>query len=106
MILDDATRDRLRAQIMERGRGVSRQLSQVMAGKNVDLSSIRAVVGRPGMRPDELLRAYLDHLMSFRDALDANDGRYGRCRHCDAELSLAELEALPWADSCRECAGR
>jgi DnaK suppressor protein len=31
------------------------------------------------------------------------DGTYGRCQECDADISAARLKALPFAALCRDC---
>lgn len=104
--LDDATRARLRAQLMRKGRAVAEALADLLAGKDLDLS--RIVSPREGLdqtRPEERLRAWLDLLESKRALLDARDPIYGRCQACGEPLLVAVLEQTPWADTCLECAG-
>lgn len=33
-----------------------------------------------------------------------DDGSYGECVRCGAEIAEARLDALPWTPFCRECA--
>ena len=40
------------------------------------------------------------------ECLDAGDDSYGRCKHCAADLGATALEQIPWADCCRDCAGK
>jgi RNA polymerase-binding transcription factor DksA len=56
------------------------------------------------MRPEERLRAYLDHVERCRELLDADDDRYGRCYTCGVDLGVPALDEMPWADRCQECA--
>ena len=34
------------------------------------------------------------------------DGRYGTCATCGAEISLTRLAAVPYADQCQSCAAQ
>ncbi len=43
----------------------------------------------------ELIRAALTRL---------DEGRFGVCRRCDAEIDAPRLDALPFADTCIGCA--
>ncbi len=89
---------RLRRQIMKRGFDLSTMLSEVLAGKKP--SGLSLIEGKPGMRPEEKLRLALDQVESRRKLIDAGDDRYGRCDVCSADLGLAVLGELPWADRC------
>ena len=43
-------------------------------------------------------------LREVRAALDRiADGSYGACRHCEEEISLKRLKAVPWATLCIAC---
>lgn len=90
---------RLRGGLMKRGRDSAELLAQVLAGKRPPaLASLLA--GKPGMRPEELLRMTLDSVEARRKLLDADDDRFGRCDVCGADLGLAALDEMPWADWC------
>ena len=96
-LIDD--RAALRKAIMARGKTYATLLSQVLAGKRPpELASLLS--GKPGMRPEEVLRAALDQVESRRRLLDAADDRFGRCDHCGTDLGLARLREMPWADRC------
>ena len=46
-----------------------------------------------------------DLLAEIDAALDRLDeGTYGKCRRCGAEIEAARLEAIPYAPFCAECA--
>src|SRR5215471_6703388 len=45
-------------------------------------------------------------LKNVRAALSRlSDGSYGTCLHCDDNVSLKRLEAVPWAPYCIRCQG-
>jgi len=51
-----------------------------------------------------LLEMQGETLRRIGDALDRLDeGSYGLCSHCGAEISARRLEALPFATRCRGC---
>jgi len=90
---------KLRRDLMERGRTLSTLLSDVLAGKQPpSLASLLSA--KPGMRPEEIVRAALEQVEGRRRLLDAGDDRYGRCEVCGVELGLAALGEMPWADRC------
>lgn len=90
---------RLRRGLMKRGRDLAELLAQVLAGKHPP--ALAALLSaKPGMRPEEALRMTLDGVEARRKLLDADDDRFGRCDVCGADLGLAALGELPWADRC------
>lgn len=102
MRFDDATRARLRAQLMKRGLVISTLLAEVLAGKPAAAKlAALGLAGKPGMRPEEKLRLALDQVEARRRLLDARDDRFGRCDVCALDLGEAALGELPWADRCR-----
>lgn len=102
MRFDDEARARLRRKLLDRGRGLATRLAEVLAGKDGD-RALRALglTAKPSMRPEEVLRAALDHVEALRKRLEAGDDGYGRCHVCDADLGLAAMDEVPWADACR-----
>jgi DnaK suppressor protein len=45
-----------------------------------------------------------NRLRSLKDALErVEDGTFGTCLRCDAEISLKRLKAVPWASLCIAC---
>src|SRR5213076_2414137 len=84
----------LRKAIMARGLTYATLLSQVLAGKRPpELTALLAA--KPGMRPEEVLRAALQQVEARRRLLDAKDDRYGRCDHCGTDLGLPRLREMP-----------
>jgi hypothetical protein len=107
MRFDDDTRATLRRGIMNRGLILSMLLVEVLGGKDKE-KELRALRldDKPGLRPEERLRAALDQVEGRRKLLDADDDRYGRCDVCGEDLGLAGLTEMPWADRCRAHAGQ
>lgn len=99
---DPELRKELHRRLVKRGYVLATLLGDVLAGK--DRVSSLAAIGldpRPGMRPDEQLRDALHQVERRRRLLDGNDERYGRCEICGADLPIAALEEMAWADRCR-----
>ena len=92
---------RLRRGLLDRGQVLATRLSQLMASPD-PMSIVRALGLRlkPGARPDEVLRAALDHVDGLRKRIEADDDRYGRCHECARDLGVAAMLEVPWADSC------
>ena len=90
---------RLRRDLLRRGFLLATLLAEVLAGKQPpELAALLAQ--RPGKRPEEVLRLALDQVESRRKLLDGDDDRYGRCDTCGADLGVAALGEMPWADRC------
>jgi hypothetical protein len=102
--LSDALRESLRQKLLKKGQEVANKLAKVLAGLDVRLEQIPAHgLGKPGMRPEEKLRAYLDLINTKRRALEANDGSYGVCSFCNKPFSETELDQVPWVDEHAQC---
>lgn len=99
---DEATAQRLRAQLMKKGGEIAALLADVLAGKDrtYRMGALH-LEDKPGERPEEKLRRYLDMVEARRVLFDANDDRYGRCDVCGVDLGVPTLEQMPWADRCR-----
>lgn len=106
--LTDSQKEQLRKRLLRKGGEIAKKLADVLAGKDVrlvELADLRGR-GRPLVSPEQKLRAYLDLINERRKALEADDGTYGVCEICEAPLSWAELDQMPWATRCRECASK
>ena len=89
-------------QLMRKGAGLNRQLTEILAGKNVSLSTIKLPHHEtPGMTPAEKLRLFLDLVIAAQRRLGTD--AFGTCQTCDAEFSYASLVDAPWNDICTEC---
>jgi DnaK suppressor protein len=56
----------------------------------------------------ELAISRLDRDYSILQSVDAalrrmEDGTYGHCLHCEEEISLKRLQAVPWTSFCLSC---
>src|SRR5690606_5547545 len=99
---DDAARARLRRLLLDRGQALATLLAAVLAGKDTvrDLAAL-GLDAKPGMRPEEVLRAALDHVERLRKQVEAGDDAYGRCHVCGVDLGgAAAMLEVPWADAC------
>jgi hypothetical protein len=96
---DPTTLAGLRRDLLRRGQTLATLLADVLAGKHLPQVA-ELVPGKPGMRPEEILRHALDQVEGRRRLLDADDDRYGRCEVCGADLGAAALAEMPWADRC------
>ena len=103
---DEPTRARYRARLLRKGKQIADELADVLAGKSnrTRPGELPLSAQKPGMRPEERLRAYLDHVDGCRKRLDAGDDRFGRCGICGTDLGPVALEQMPWADRCEACA--
>jgi RNA polymerase-binding transcription factor DksA len=99
---DRITRERLRRALLHRGETLAMLLAEVLAGKDKTAILKTFAMAKPGMRPEEVLRAALSQVERRRILLVNGDDRYGRCDACGRELSLAALDEMPWADRCIE----
>ena len=106
MTLSDEARARYRRALLDKGMVVATLLADVLAGKDKQraLAALPLHIAKPGMRPEERLRAYLDFIESRRKLLDARDDRFGQCDVCAQPLGSAALDEVPWADRCVGCA--
>jgi RNA polymerase-binding transcription factor DksA len=92
---------RLRRALLDRGQSIATKLATLLASPE-PMTIVRALGLdlKPGARPEEILRAALEHVEKLRRWIEAEDDRYGRCRECGLELGLAALHEVPWADAC------
>lgn len=96
-------RARWRKTTLAKGQEVADKLARLLGSEDVELADLDLLYGgEPGERPKERLRRFFDHLMKTARGVDA-DG-FGRCDECGEPLSVSELDALPWAVTCRRCA--
>ncbi len=54
--------------------------------------------------PEEMLRRYMAVIQDRLEQI--RDGRYGKCEKCGKEIRFVELDEMPWADTCGECASK
>lgn len=94
-----------RRRVLAKGAEIAQKLSDELAGLEVDLATLKLPQEKePGETPVEKLRRYLALVERARAAFD--DGTWGRCRNCGQPLSMAQLDAMPWAEWCERCAAK
>jgi len=99
----------LRTMLEERRREVNDKLRSLREAVPVDAADVRDVEEQSvddfvtevdfalmQMKSETLKR--IDQAISRLE-----DGTYGRCEECEAEISAARLKALPFASRCRGC---
>ena len=100
-------KEQYRKALLRKGHEIAIKLADLKAGKEVRLIELADLRQRgPLVTPEQRLRQYLDLINARRKALEADDGSYGVCEMCDAALSEPELDMMPWATRCRNCAGK
>jgi len=106
MRFDDETRTRLRRALLDRGQVLATRLAEILAGKDGD-RAVRALGldAKPGMSPEEVLRAALARVEALPQLVEAGHEPYGRCHVCAVDLGLAAMTEVPWADACGAHAG-
>ena len=82
-----------------------KQLEDLLAGQNVTLIDLPL----PGQADPEWTK--LIRLRMYKKLLNdtikrMNEGPYGFCRGCQKPIPLAELEQMPWAEICTDCASK
>jgi len=90
----------LRRHLLKKGAELNAKLVELLSGKQVDVD---ALLGRtkPGESKEERLRRFLALVDGRIQAIRA--GSYGRCVTCGDGLPFADLEQIPWIDTCRAC---
>jgi hypothetical protein len=91
----------LRRQLLKKGAEINAKLTELLAGKRVNVDALLGHT-KPGESPIERLQRFLTLVDGRIQAIRA--GTYGRCVTCRDGLPFAELEQVPWIDTCRSCA--
>lgn len=99
--MDEASRQLRLKRINAKGLGVATRLSELLAGKDVDLGAIG--VSGPDLVDDKemRLRDFLDQINGARQRLLS--GGYGACLACGAPFPEAALDEIPWIERCADC---
>ena len=102
--LDDATRDRLRAEL-ERHRAFLRDEIGAQ-GADADSDDV-TFVDDAGFADRGRSSEERSNLRDVERALQKMEtGAYGRCERCGSPIAVERLEALPWAVLCIDCKQR
>lgn len=102
-ILDAQQRRRLHQQLLKKGAEINERLVQLLNSGTSSGDGL-PVAARPGERPEERMRRFLDLLDRKIQASREGGQGYGRCASCGDVIPLAELEQVPWAEKCLACA--
>jgi RNA polymerase-binding transcription factor DksA len=92
---------RLKRQLLDKGAEINAKLMDILDHKRVDVSELIGG-GKPGERPEERLRRFLDLVDGRLRAI--RQGTYGRCERCGDGLPYEHLRQVPWIDTCQKCA--
>jgi hypothetical protein len=102
--IDDALEEQLVRAIRTKGWELNQKLTDLLAGKDVRLPSMRIQgLDEPDPREKKEIRlrrylALIDRAIKRHEA-----GRLGLCDECGAPLPLSELRDTPWAERCPAC---
>ena len=97
-MVDDPKVREWKRRLLAKGGEVAKQLEDLLAGKDVDLS---AGIPEFGTTDKELrLRRFLD--LIDRGIKRADTGRFGRCAVCGESLPPAVLDERPWTERCTQ----
>jgi hypothetical protein len=91
----------LRRHLLKKGAEINAELTGLLNGQKVSVEALLGA-GKPGESPIERLRRFLALVDGRIQAIRA--GSYGRCITCGDGLPFAELEQIPWIDTCQSCA--
>ncbi|HWH34493.1 MAG TPA: TraR/DksA C4-type zinc finger protein [Acidimicrobiales bacterium] len=101
----------LRAMLLEEQGHLHRQLHELgVDGEGMDFDENFADSGQVAAEKGEhrvLFNSLQDALVDVDRALaKLDDGTYGRCENCGADIAEARLEAMPATRYCIDCASR
>ena len=103
--MEPARLHRWRAELTRTGMAINDQLTRLLAGQQVTLATLKLPhERRPGLRPEEKLRLFLDRISRAQQRLDTP--AWGRCVDCGAELPEPALDDSPWLEQCPDCEAR
>ena len=93
---------RYRREIMKKGKDINHKLTELLAGKNVTISTIVLPQDdKPGLKPEEKLRLFLDLVIRAQRRLGTEE--FGRCVQCGVEFPKGALDDTPWLETCGDC---
>jgi DnaK suppressor protein len=87
-------------------RVLNHDLMGLRTGVGIDIGDAvdNAVDGEFNFLSSQLAQSESRELAQIEDALARmNEGRYGLCESCEAQIPLARLQALPYARRCVQC---
>lgn len=96
---------RFRRDLARKGMAVNEQLTRLLAGKNARLLDLKMPhEQRPGLKPEEKLRMYLDQVIRAQRRLGTP--QWGLCQECGVAFPEQALMDTPWLEVCEPCEAR
>ena len=93
---------RYRRELARKGWEVNQKLTDLLAKKDARMSTIKLPnEQKPGLRPDEKMRMWLDQIMRAQKRLGTDE--FGKCIECGEEFAKGALDDTPWLETCRSC---
>ncbi len=100
--IDPARLARLRTDLGRKGMDINQKLTDILAGKNVTLATLKMPhEQKPGEKPEEKLRRFLNQISRAQRRLGTP--AWGLCVTCQAPLPDAVLDDTPWTEECNTC---
>jgi hypothetical protein len=87
----------VRRALLKKGGEIADMLADFLSGKVP--AGLGSLAGKPGERPEEKLRRWLNAVQARLDATEDP-----KCEKCGREIPFVELEQMPLADVCGQCA--
>jgi hypothetical protein len=101
-IFSPADRKRYQRELMKKGWAVNQKLTDVLAGKNVTLATTKLPHEmKPGLKPEEKLRIFLDQIMRAQKRLQTPD--FGNCVQCQEPFPKGAIDDTAWLETCTDC---
>lgn len=95
-------KDRLRKDLLRKGADINAALTALLAGQSASLATIKLPhEDKPGMKPKERLRLFLDQIIRAQRRLDTD--AWGQCVACGDPFAEVALVETPWLEECPDC---
>jgi len=95
----------MRKALLRKGAEINERLTGLLSGEQVSVEALLAGgKAKPGESPIERLRRFMRIVDGALERV--RNGSYGRCQSCGDGLPFAQLEQVPWIDTCPACAAR
>jgi len=86
--------------LLKKGSEINEKLTALMSNQKPSMYDL--IDAKPGETPIERLRRFMKLVDDNLKRIAA--GAYGKCVGCGANLPFAQLEQVPWIDTCPSCA--
>lgn len=100
--IDQERQARWRRHLAQKGTEIYAVLTAILAGKQVTLATLKLPhEQRPGEKPEEKLRRYLDQVSRAQKRLGTQS--WGLCVTCGQTLDPLLLDEAAWTELCATC---